>query len=62
MLYKGLFSPHGFRHILNEDPVPSGGVVHQNVGDCAHKLAVLNDGGAGQECGQEGTTKFNGVL
>ena len=48
MLYKGLFSPHGFQHILNEDPVALGGVVHQHVGDGAYQVAVLDDGAAAQ--------------
>ena len=39
-------------HILNENSVARGGIVDENVGDSSDKLAVLNDGRAGHECGQ----------
>ena len=41
-----------------ENAVARGRVVDQDVGDCSNELAVLDDGGARHECGQEGTTKF----
>ncbi len=34
------------KHILDKDSVASGGILHQHMGDCPHKLPVLNDGGA----------------
>ena len=46
------------KHIFNENAVPRGGIVDQHVGNCADKLAVLDDGRAAHECGQEGTTLF----
>ena len=54
----GALSPCRVEHILNEDPVPSGGIVHQNVGDCAHQASVLDDGRAGHECVNIGPTNF----
>ena len=48
------------QHILNENAVPCGGVVYKHVGDRSDKLAVLNNGAAAHECGQEGTTAFHG--
>ena len=50
---------HLGEHILNEDAVSDGGVVHHHVSDRTHKLAVLNDRRAAHECGQEETTVFN---
>ena len=47
------------QHILNEYTIPRGGIVDEDVGDSSHELAVLYDGRATHECGQEGTTKFN---
>ena len=43
---------HGGEHILDEDAISRGGIVDEDVGHRAHELAVLNDGGAAQECGQ----------
>ena len=58
-----LFLPRQHRHIgehiLEEDPVTRGGIVDQNMGDGAHDLAVLDDGGAGRECVQVGRTDFH---
>ena len=31
------------QHILNENPVPSRGVIHQNMRHSAHQFAVPND-------------------
>ena len=41
--------PSGSRiqHILNEDAVAGGWVIHKNVSDGADQLAVLNDRRAG---------------
>ena len=53
---------HIDEHIFKEDAVSRGGIVDQDVGDGSDKLAVLNDGRAAHECGQEGTTNFNGIF
>ena len=50
----------GIQHIFNENAVPHGGIVYHNVGYSTDELAVLNDRAARHECGQEGTTHFNG--
>ena len=50
------------QHILDKNAVARGGIVYENVGECADDLAVLNDGRAGQECGQQRTTLFNEKL
>ena len=42
----------GVQHIFNENSVPRGGIVDQNVGYSTDELAVLNDGAARHECGQ----------
>jgi len=47
-------------HIFDENSVARGGIVYHNVRDSAGDFSILNDGGAGQVCGQERTTKFNG--
>ena len=47
---------HIFKHIFNKDPIPRGGVADQDVGDGAHELAILDNGAARHECGQERTT------
>ena len=49
-------------HIFDEDSVAACGVVYKHVGHRAHELAVLDDGGARHECGQEGTTVFYNFL
>ena len=36
----------GAQHIFNENSVPRGGIVNENVGDGTDQLAVLNDGAA----------------
>ena len=41
------------QHILNEYSIPRGGVTDQHVGHGAYQLAVLDDGRAAHECGQE---------
>ena len=46
------------QHIFNENTVARGGVVDEHVGDRSDELAVLNDGAAGHECVQVGTTIF----
>ena len=48
---------HLIQHIFNENSVPRGGVVDENVGDSSHEFSVLDDRRATQECGQERTTK-----
>ena len=52
----------GIKHILNENSVTRGGIIYENVRDSAHELAVLDDGRARHECGQEGTTVFYGLF
>ena len=47
------------QHILNENSVPRCRIVYHNVRDRADELAVLDNGAAAHECGQEGTTVFN---
>ena len=42
--------PGGIQHIFDEDPVPRGGIIYQNMGHSADELAVLEDRGAGHEC------------
>ena len=49
---------HLIQHILNENAVPRGGIVYEDVRYSADKLAVLHNGRAQQECGQERTTHF----
>ena len=49
---------HIDQHVFKEDSVPRGGIVDQHVRDRADELAVLDDGRARHECGQERTTKF----
>lgn len=36
-------------HILRQDAVPPGGIIHQDVGDSAHQASVLKDGAAAHE-------------
>ena len=38
----------GVQHIFDENAVPHGGIVDQNVGYSTDELAVLNDGRAAQ--------------
>ena len=47
-----LFRVHLREHILNKDAVAAGGVRDHHVGDRANELAILDDGGAAQVCGQ----------
>ena len=47
-------------HILNENAVSGGRVIYENVRYRADELAVLDDRASARECGQEGTTLFNG--
>ena len=46
-----------FQHVFDKDPVPSGRIIDQNVGHCAHQLAVLNEyallGSTGQKSAAE---------
>jgi len=46
------------QHILDEDPVPTAGLVYKNVGHGANELAVLNDRAAAHECVNIGPTHF----
>ena len=39
-------------HIFDEDAVPRGGIVDEDVSDGSHELAVLNDRASAHECGQ----------
>ncbi len=36
---------HADQHIFEEDPIAGGGIIDQHMGDGAHQLSVLNDGG-----------------
>ena len=47
------------QHILNEYTVSFGWICDHYVRDRADELAVLNDGAAGHECVQVGTTNFH---
>ena len=49
-------------HIFDKDSVARCRVVYENVRHRTDKLAVLDDGRAAHECGQEGTTNFNRKL
>ena len=49
----------GGEHVFNKNPVAAGGVADHHMSDCTDELAVLHDGRATHECGQEGTTVFN---
>ena len=53
---------HLTQHVVDKYSVPRGGVVDQDMGDRTDELAVLDQGGARQECGQEGTTKFPKII
>ena len=48
------------QHILDKNTTAARGIRDHHVRDRADELAVLNDGATRHECGQEGTTKFNG--
>ena len=50
---------HRIEHIFNENAVPRGGIVDEDVRHSPHQFAVLDDGGVGHECDQVGTTVFN---
>ena len=50
------------QHVFNKYPVPLGRIIDHYVRNCAHKLAVPNDGAALHECGQEGTTHLYNIL
>ena len=50
------------QHIFDEDAVPRGGVVDEDMGDGSDQLAILHDGRAAHECVQVRTTVFNGKL
>ena len=43
------FLSGGIQHILDEDTITTGGVIHQHMGHGTHDFAVLNDGAAGHE-------------
>ena len=53
---------HIDEHIFEEDSISRCRIVDQHVRHRADQLAVLNNRRAAHECGQEGTTKFNGNL
>ena len=46
------------QHVFDENAIAGGGVVHKNMGDRANELAVLDDGAAGHECVNIGSTLF----
>ena len=46
------------QHIFDEDAVAACGIIDQHVRDSTYELAVLDNGAAAHECGQERTTKF----
>ena len=50
------------QHIFNENSVPRGGIIYQNVCYRSYELAVLDDGAARHECVQVGTTISNEIL
>ena len=37
----------GVQHVFNENAVAGGGVIDEDMGNCAHQFAVLDDGTAG---------------
>ena len=47
------------QHVFDKYAIPSGGIIYEHVRHRADELAVLNDGRAAHECGQERTTLFN---
>ena len=47
-------------HVFDKDSVAHAGIVDHHVGDRADELTVLDDWATRHECGQEGTTLFNG--
>lgn len=38
--------PSMLQHILNKNPIPSAGILHQHVGDGTDQVMVLDDGSA----------------
>ena len=52
----------GGEHVLDKYPISRGGIVDEDVGHGSHQLAVLNDGGAGHECGQQRATTIHKVF
>ena len=46
-------------HILDEDPIPRGGIADQHVRHRTDQPAVLQNRAARHECVQVGTTKFD---
>ena len=52
----GLCLPCRLQHILDKDPVPPCGVIHQYMGDRADEFAVLNNGTSTHERLSLGTT------
>ena len=51
--------PCGIEHILDENTIPFGWLVDQDVGHSAHQLPVLEDGRSAHECFSLGTTFFS---
>ena len=49
---------HIGEHVFNKDAISRCRIIDEDVGDGADELSILNDGGAGRECGQVGTTVF----
>ena len=47
-----LWHLRGVEHIFNENAVPRGGIVDENMGHRSHELAVLDNGATVQVCGQ----------
>lgn len=52
------FLSRGFQHMLQQDAVALGGVIHQHMGHRSHKAPVLDDGAAAHDCVKIGTTIF----
>ena len=44
---KSLF--RGIQHILDKNPIPPCGIIHQHMGDSAYQFPVLNDRTTGHE-------------
>ena len=58
LLHFRLLCPCGIEHILDENTIPFGWLVDQDVGHSAHQLPVLEDGRSAHECVNIGTTLF----
>ena len=47
------------QHILNKNPIPLPGILHQHMGHRPDELPVLDDGAAAHECVKERTTNYD---